>query len=62
MMELLVAILIAIGSLTRGEQFTEEFAQSNADAVAKAQQIISDGKYSATFSADGGVVIDHVTM
>lgn len=57
MMELIVAILIALGSLTSEADFTDEYINNNDQAISTAQSIIDNGQY-RTNNADGGVVID----
>ena len=57
MIELLVAILIAIGSLTSGTEFTTEYKETHQAEVARAQQII-DGGYYHIDERTGGVTVD----
>lgn len=54
-MELIVAILIALGSLASKSDFNEEFVKSHNPEVQKAQSIIDNGQYK---TKDGGVIID----
>ncbi len=61
MMELLVAILIAIGSLTSPADYNDEFIDRNQDQIEKAQNIIDTGRYRID-ERDGGVIVDGVTI
>jgi hypothetical protein len=56
-MELLIAILIALGALTSPDRYTETYIRENQDKISKAQTIIDDSKYH--YDAElGGVIID----
>jgi hypothetical protein len=57
MMELLIAILIALGSLTSPADFTEDFRRDNADAVKRATHIYETGSYTIERTETGGVVV-----
>lgn len=53
-MELIVAILIALGSLTSEKDFTKEYESSHQGQISKAKSIIDQGQYK---EKDGGVII-----
>lgn len=53
-MELIVAILMALGSLTSKSDFNEEYVKSHNPEVQKAQSIIDNGQYKLK---DGGVIL-----
>ena len=55
-MELLIAILIALGSLTNPDSFTREYELQHQQEIEKAQYIIDNEQY--TRSSDGGVVVN----
>ena len=55
-MELLIAILIALGSLLSADDYTKEYELMYQSDIEKAQYIIDSGSYTTT--KDGGVVID----
>ncbi|MCC6385282.1 MAG: hypothetical protein LC117_08775 [Bacteroidia bacterium] len=59
MMDLIIAILIALGSLQSADQFTPDFEQQNRDAVNQATMIYERGEYrireGGTYT--GGVVV-----
>jgi hypothetical protein len=55
MMELLVAILIALGSLTSDRDYTPDYRNSHQTEVSRAQTIIDNGQYRIE---DGGVTVD----
>ena len=57
MMELLVKILIALGSLTTGNLTTDNLDDAS---VEKAQSVIDNNQYH--LNDDGGVVIDGVVL
>jgi hypothetical protein len=56
-MELIVAILIALGALTSDKDFTDEYLKSHQSEIEKAKTIIDGGKYTIN-EKDGGVIID----
>jgi len=60
-MELLIAILIALGSFTTSDGYTDDWAAKNQETVDKAQQIIESGAYHYDDST-GGVVVDAVII
>ena len=53
-MELLIAILIALGSITSSEDFTQEYQMQNSAEIEEARIIMESGDYSKT----GGVVVN----
>lgn len=53
-MELIIAILIALGSITTPDGLTPEFKESNPEAVEKATRIYETGSYRVE---TGGVVV-----
>jgi hypothetical protein len=55
-MELLIAILIALGSLMSPDEFTKEYELQYQSDIEKATYLMESGEY--TITADGGVVID----
>lgn len=55
-MELIVAILIALGALTSPDLYTDAYRAENYESVERAQYIINNSLYQE--SADGGVIID----
>ncbi|HKR05172.1 MAG TPA: hypothetical protein VJY62_11115 [Bacteroidia bacterium] len=55
MIELLVAILIALGSLTNRTDFNDEYKTSHQNEISRAQSIIDSGQYRIE---DGGVTVD----
>lgn len=55
-MELLIAILIALGSLTSADGYTSDYELNYQSDIEKAKYIMDNGDY--TTSKDGGVVID----
>jgi hypothetical protein len=55
-MELLIAILIAMGSLLSPDDFTKEYELQYQSDIEKANYIMDSGSYTTT--KDGGVVID----
>ena len=62
-MELIVAILLALGSLTSPEEFTPDWEAENPAAMQEAQQVIDNDAYRYDEeSEDGGVVVDHVNV
>ena len=62
MIELLVAILIALGSLTSHDQYTEDFARTNQAEVSKAQNILDTGAYHIDERTGGVIVHDGVGL
>lgn len=54
-MELIVAILIALGALTSQKDFTDDYIKSHEAEISKAKTIIDQGQYS---QKSGGVTID----
>ncbi len=62
-MELIVAILLALGSLTSPEEFNSDWEAQNPEAIEQAQQIIDNDAYKYDDeSEDGGVIIDDVNI
>ena len=57
MMELLVAILIALGALTTDRDINSDYIASHQKEVSKAQSIIDNGQYKIDQNT-GGVVIE----
>ena len=55
-MELLIAILIAMGSLTSSASFTTEYQMQNQAEIEKARIIMESDSYTNT--STGGVVIN----
>ena len=60
-MELLVAILLALGSLTSPDTYTSDWEADNQDAVNQAQQIIDTDSYYYD-ERTGGVIVDGVNV
>jgi hypothetical protein len=56
MMELLVAILMSIGSLTTTGDFNDEYKRSHQAEISKAQSIIDSGQF--VKDDTGGVTVD----
>jgi hypothetical protein len=56
-MELLIAILIALGALISPDRYTETYIRENQDKISRAQTIIDDNKYHFDEQC-GGVIID----
>lgn len=56
-MELLIAILIALGSLSSPESFTTEYQLQHQEDIEKATYIIESEEY--TRNSTGGVIIDN---
>lgn len=54
-MELLVAILLAIGSLTSPAEFNDEYKNTHQAEISQAQSIIDNGQYQ---ERNGGVIVD----
>lgn len=57
MMELIVAILLSLGSLTNSADFNDEFISSHQAEISNAQLIIDSGQYRVDEST-GGVITD----
>ena len=57
MMELLVAILMALGSLTNREGFNDEYKNTHQIEISRAQTIIDNGQYRIE-EGSGGVCVD----
>jgi|GEM_PF-2382423 len=57
MMDLLMAILIALGSLTSRADFNDEYIRTHEVEVAKARTIIDNGQYTIREN-DGGVIVE----
>ncbi len=55
-MELLIAILIALGSLTSPDGFTTDYELQYQSDIERAKYIMDNGDY--TTNKDGGVVVD----
>lgn len=56
-MELLIKVLIALGSLSSPTEFTDQYKSDNQSEVIEAQSLIDQGRVRET---DGGVIIDGV--
>lgn len=56
-MELLVAILLAIGSLTSQAEFNDEYKNTHQAEISQAQSII-DGQHYSIDERTGGVIVD----
>ena len=54
-MELIVAILIALGSMTQSTVFNDEYVNRHQEEISKVKTIIDNGQYR---TKDGGVIID----
>ena len=57
MIELLVAILMSMGSLTTSGDFNGEYIDTHQAEISKAQSIIDNGQY-RTNEDTGGVTVD----
>jgi hypothetical protein len=57
MMDLIIAILIALGCLESRDRFTPEFERENAAAIQRATEIYERGEYRVVESTGGVVVI-----
>lgn len=55
-MELLIAILIALGSLSSPDSFTKEYELQHQQEIERAQYIIDSDQYTRT--STGGVVVN----
>ena len=55
-MELLIAILIALGSLTSPEAYTKEYEIHNQQDIERAEYIIESEQYTKT--STGGVIVN----
>lgn len=57
MMELIIAILIALGSISAPDEFSEEFRNNNSEAFDRAMEIYDSGNYTIERTETGGVVV-----
>ncbi len=57
MMEIIIAILIALGSITAPDELTPEFYDQNPEAIERATQIYDSGSYTIERTETGGVVV-----
>ncbi|MBL7930102.1 MAG: hypothetical protein JNL47_11610 [Bacteroidia bacterium] len=57
MMELIIAILIALGSIATPDQFSADFEFENPDAYNEAKSIYESGNYTIERTETGGVVV-----
>ncbi|MEP7171767.1 MAG: hypothetical protein ABI855_20505, partial [Bacteroidota bacterium] len=57
MMELIVAILIALGALTSDRDFNDEYVNTHQTEISKAKTIIDHSQYKVNTST-GGVIVD----
>lgn len=57
MMELIIAILIALGSLATPADFSADFQHENPDAYQRAKSIYESGNYTIERTETGGVVV-----
>jgi hypothetical protein len=55
MIELLITILITMGSLTNRADFNDEYENSHQTEISRAQSVIDNGQYRIE---DGGVTVD----
>lgn len=55
-MEIIIAILIALGALTSPDLYNDQYLEENTESIERAQYIIDNSFYERT--ADGGVIID----
>ncbi len=56
-MELIVAILISLGSLTTDRDYNDAYVQSHQEEISKARTIIDNGQYRIE-EQTGGVTVD----